>query len=228
MENKRGTTVLLTVIGIATLLVAVVGATFAYFSITVTDDENNVDTNVTITAANLGTVTFTNGKTIDLCGATDGASDTCVIYPGATEGLDFTVKSTDADVDVDYNVYLNITENSFPVGIDTTNTNLEYRVWTDADTATTLDDAAIATSQDNAQWVKIPTGKTELTVAKAILTAQKTDTWYVEVRLAETGQPQNADQNQIFEAVLDVRTESTYTTTNTTTDEIGPYVNNAG
>ena len=51
MEKKN--TMLLTVIAVATLLVAVVGATFAYFSITAT---SNGKTAATITAQNVGSV----------------------------------------------------------------------------------------------------------------------------------------------------------------------------
>ena len=57
-ENKRNT-VLLTVIGIATLLVAIVGATFAYFTAKTTSDGEGASGRVT--TANIGgaTVTFT-------------------------------------------------------------------------------------------------------------------------------------------------------------------------
>ena len=64
MEKKN--TMLLTVIAVATLLVAVVGATFAYFSITAT---GNGETSATISAQKIGTVTIStveNNKTLKL------------------------------------------------------------------------------------------------------------------------------------------------------------------
>lgn len=57
MENKNS--MLLTVIAVATLLVAVVGATFAYF--TVTGTNTTTTTNVTTTAENVGLVSLTQG-----------------------------------------------------------------------------------------------------------------------------------------------------------------------
>lgn len=58
MEERKNNTVLLTVIGIATLLVVVVGATFAFFAAqTITDDVSTV----TITAASDGTVIASTG-----------------------------------------------------------------------------------------------------------------------------------------------------------------------
>lgn len=64
MDNNRGQTIFLSVIGIATLLVAIIGATFAYFSITVTGNENA--SSIFITTAVLGEVTFTDGTEIKL------------------------------------------------------------------------------------------------------------------------------------------------------------------
>lgn len=55
MERKN--TMLLTVIAVATLLVAVVGATFAYYA--VTNENNNSTTNVTTTTEKPGVVTLT-------------------------------------------------------------------------------------------------------------------------------------------------------------------------
>ena len=123
MKDNKGTTVLLTVIGIATLLVAVVGATFAFFSATVDEtytDGDNAD--VVVEAATLGTVTFTHGQTIDLC--EDGvAPANCKIYPGAQEAKTFKVTADPASTkEVEYTVWLNITGNTFVTD------NLGYKV----------------------------------------------------------------------------------------------------
>ena len=64
MEKKN--TMLLTVIAVATLLVAVVGATFAYFSITAT---GTGETSATISAQKIGTATIStveDNKTLTL------------------------------------------------------------------------------------------------------------------------------------------------------------------
>ena len=44
MENKKSNNILLTIIGVATLLIALVGATFAYFTASSTSGNHNVDT----------------------------------------------------------------------------------------------------------------------------------------------------------------------------------------
>ena len=62
MENKKST-VLLTVIAVATLLVAVVGATFAYFS---AQRANNVTRNVIVTTETEASTTFSVGGDLEL------------------------------------------------------------------------------------------------------------------------------------------------------------------
>ncbi len=58
MEKKN--TLLLTVIAVATLLVAVVGATFAYFSLTTSTEDATITG--TVTAVDAGTATIINGE----------------------------------------------------------------------------------------------------------------------------------------------------------------------
>lgn len=72
MERKN--TILLTVIAIATLLVAVVGATFAYFTASVTGNGNTGNENTSkIETAVLASVEYNNGKNFALTGAFPGA-----------------------------------------------------------------------------------------------------------------------------------------------------------
>ena len=75
-NGGKSNTILLTVIGIATLLVVVTGATFAYFAAIV--NGNDTATSIQITAGNGGTITFGGGEEITLSnifprGTTDGS-----------------------------------------------------------------------------------------------------------------------------------------------------------
>ncbi len=92
MKEGRNNTILLTVIGIATLLVAVAGATFAYFSAQSKYEDQN--STLTITAGSGGSMKFESGL-IDLKN----------IYPReaawATKGFaikNTSVNATDADI----------------------------------------------------------------------------------------------------------------------------------
>ena len=131
MERKN--MVLLTVIAVATLLVAVVGATFAYFTATATTN-NSTEANVT-TTKDLGgaTVTFTGTeKKLEL-----------LDYPGglAVYGAKATIKKTDPRDANDYQATFGL-KISY---INQTSTDLEWDLYMvaqeydglDADNATT-------------------------------------------------------------------------------------------
>ena len=85
MEKKN--TILLTVIAVATLLVAVVGATFAYFTATssVTGDGNEGTVN---TANNIGSVAINQ---------TDIAASNNTIYPGTMNYVGTIIQATKSD-----------------------------------------------------------------------------------------------------------------------------------
>lgn len=91
MERENGNTVLLTVIGIATLLVALVGATFAYFTATVSDESNQ---SVVITTASVASLTFTGSNSFALTNVVPGtaATDSAVFTianPGGTNTITY-------------------------------------------------------------------------------------------------------------------------------------------
>ena len=74
MEQKNGgNAILLTVIGIATLLVAIVGATFAYFTATVTDGDKG--SSVIIQTATLSII-YHDGNNLQVSGIVPGWADT--------------------------------------------------------------------------------------------------------------------------------------------------------
>lgn len=63
-NGGKSNTILLTVIGIATLLVVVTGATFAYFAAII--NGNDRATSIKIQAGNGGTITFGGGEKVEL------------------------------------------------------------------------------------------------------------------------------------------------------------------
>lgn len=108
MDNNKGQTIFLSVIGIATLLVAIIGATFAYFSITVTGNEEA--SSIIVTTATLGQISFADGTQInwDKVNLEKGGAD-------KTESKTFTVANTATTAltsDVTYDVYMKVTDNT--------------------------------------------------------------------------------------------------------------------
>lgn len=114
MENK-GQTIFLSVIGIATLLVAIVGATFAWFSATVQGNENA--SSITVTAATIASVVFAEQNTIAVTAALPGWSDTknfTVTRPaGSTINQNYTVSLSYTNDGIT-DLYYTLTKNGTP------------------------------------------------------------------------------------------------------------------
>lgn len=85
-ENRKGPGVFYAVVGVATLVVAIIGATFAYFSASVTPDENS--TPITGDTSDIGasTITLTVNK-VNLGGTASGDLVPAVISTADTTGI---------------------------------------------------------------------------------------------------------------------------------------------
>lgn len=94
---KKKQNIMLSVIGIATLLIAIVGATFAWFSI---QTSGEVEAETSLTTANLGTVTFVNGN----------IAEAIDIYPGwNAETIAFSVIGSNTVEEIEYTVTATVT-----------------------------------------------------------------------------------------------------------------------
>ena len=95
MSEGKNNTVMLTIIGIATLLIAVVGATFAYFSAQLTGTDNEKE--YTVRSATVGTE-FNGGADITATGiypkAEAWGTKTFSIKTTATKGVSTKYKIT--------------------------------------------------------------------------------------------------------------------------------------
>lgn len=111
MERKN--TILLTVIAVATLLVAVVGATFAYFTATVTDTRTDSD--------GQGNTSLQTGQipSSTVVANVDGAAGSFTatgIYPGHKEVAALSVAATGAGSKTGVTFTYNVTENGLGDG----------------------------------------------------------------------------------------------------------------
>lgn len=95
MGENKGQTIFLSVIGIATLLVAIIGATFAYFTSTAGTGTGNVD----LTAKTVAGFTATAGS----------ITSEETILPGWSQSADISVATTDkTDVPYEYSCVLSV------------------------------------------------------------------------------------------------------------------------
>ena len=202
MENKKNT-ILLTVIAVATLLVAVVGATFAYFT---AQGGTGTSANVTVTtgtaaSSEFGTIdplniyadatTFAKGKP-DATGTTTGTVKWTA--PGAVTGQE---APSEADRSFCYTADLIITANTFTKSAANT-ANAKELYFTAVKGSTTLvDEQSLVTLPAGTAvtgTINIPTTKDgEVLKHKLIAEAGKTvsDSWTITVTLKNLDIDQN-------------------------------------
>ena len=177
-NNKKGNTVLLTIIAVATLLVAVVGATFAYFTATVTG--NDTASSVLVTTAKIGTITYENGQELKLENA----------LPGSEKSIDFTIKSDTTSTDgVRYSIKWVDVTNDF-----TTTSDLVYTL-----------NGQIETGSKGGTLVNTATTEQEVpanpnTIGSGILMPGETHKYTLKVTFKET----YSDQNILFQIIYNL------------------------
>ena len=201
MSEKKSSTVLLTVIGIATLLVSLVGATYAYFTAGLNEAYQDGDTDgkdVVVTAANLGEITFTHGNTIVLDNVVPGASDT----------KEFSISALDSTVPIDYKIYLDTTVNE--VGENRAETNNLVATLT-SKTNTTATSLLSATPLSTTAYLADNSEDTKVEIGSGTLAAGGTDTWELTVTLNEINGPQNDDQGRKYTGTIVVEATAQYT-----------------
>ena len=226
MEKKN--TILLTVIAVATLLVAVVGATFAYFTATSGTTGDNADT---------GAINTAQVASVQLRTASTGTSNT-TIYPGTMNyaGMSILAEKTGENATTDtrnykvtYTLNGSVTLNKAFTAGDVTYT--VYRTTSAVATPVTCEKVAPKPDQAGTQYTQSCTLASELTGEGAEQVAQgtvegtsKTITatdqvlttggttyyYYLVVQYENAGTNQNDDQNKTIQAQL---TEPSITST---------------
>lgn len=220
MEKKN--MVLLTVIAVATLLVAVVGATFAYFSTTAQNDFSGGGSaaagNTSVTSGNVGS----GGDTVIITEtSTSAGSFTATnVYPGHTEVAQAHVNAKNAaGTSSSLKITYNVTENTFSSGAikvtlykSSTNLNLNAsNALNCTQQATTSgNDIHYSESCDSVSTVfssatqvatkTLTTGSETITLTdneSIDASASGTDTYfYIVVEFTETGSDQNTDMSK--------------------------------
>lgn len=186
MENNKANTILLVVISIATLLTAVVGATFAFFTARLTGVENT--DSVIIKAGTLGTV-FEGGEAITVQN----------IYPRndhvyATKEFTITGSTDTEGVKIHYSIFLAVDSNSFKDG------SLQYTLRRTEDSngqmmPVVTNPVGISNVAGNS---KIGDGYFEGPVENG------SHTYFVEIRYPDTGADQNDEQEAEFKGHIEI------------------------
>lgn len=209
MENKKNT-ILLTVIAVATLLVAVVGATFAYFTAqggAASSAKVTVSTG-TAGSSSLGTFTaisiyadansFAQGK-----GNATGTSTGTVAWtaPGVAVDGSGDVPSED-DRSFCYTASLAVTKNDFVYSSTNPDHNAELTLTAKKNDVVVLQDKDITVGTAS---VSIPTEKDGSTMTHKLVAeagATKSDKWELTVTLVNLGVDQNDNTSKQFNGAV--------------------------
>ena len=176
MESNKGQTIFLSVIGIATLLVAIVGATFAWFSTGITGSQD-AET-ATVTTATVGAITIVN--------ATAGIGAELVTPGWVSEGSQVSVTTTGITGDLTVPYSCKLTGN-VPTGSE----NTEYFKYCIADT----------NSSSNCTWNALA-GVSDQEVISGTLSSSHTGTTkYLFLTLEEKGEAQTGQGATITASV---------------------------
>lgn len=182
-ENRKGPGVFYAVVGVATLVVAIIGATFAYFSASTTNNKDvkgstasgaslsMVITRVSDagTAANMIPMLTTDLQK----GVTGTSSKSCIDANGNTvcQVYKITVKNGSADIGINVKGTMNLASDA---------KNMKWEVLTDAKTV-------------KADGAVVAQGTEGVIVANQALTKSGSQDFYLVVWLEETNKEQDAD-----------------------------------
>lgn len=187
MEKKN--TLLLTVIAVATLLVAVVGATFAYFGSFTTTVDNKAGVNVTTEAAKSSAfLTEAAQLKLNVAGAEmlkgDGAASSVGTYDGDKATLTVKLNATDSKTKTTctYDIYYKYDDTSAVYGatdtpVTTGTEGKEFTYTLTPSTGITVETAYVATAEkdfsvfkDATAEVKVASGTIEVSAGDATQT----------------------------------------------------------
>jgi hypothetical protein len=191
MEKKN--TILLTVIAIATLLVAVVGATFAYFTATVnTTNKDNATT--TVTTKTLASATFDYGKSASATG----------VLPGYHAVKKLNVKGAcDESSCQDVNAVITVTPSigSLPVTwkLYKSSTAISCTTVPVTDGGQYYDNGVCTGISEDAV---VLSGDSDTKTLDVVVSSTTNDDYYLVVTYANTGAAQDSEQGASFNVAL--------------------------
>ncbi len=215
-KSNKNSIIVLTVLLVVILFVLVIGATFAYFSVNLKYIKNVENVQV---KANTVVVEFTSTNIINYTNVMPGRP-TWNAGEKATNKLSFMVTTpTDAAYKVPYQVYLNITNNSFIT--DNVVFYLRPNVCSRNDKTGSLNGKLVTEktlNYDNYDGMNVVlgvipagfTGKLKVYDGSVVGSLGCQDKWDFEIWLNEIGVVQNEDQAKNIEAKIEIETGLPY------------------
>lgn len=195
MNDNKGQTIFLSVIGIATLLVAIIGATFAYFTTQMSNGGDEANAN--LTTAKVGTVEY----------VATGIGEQTNLLPGWSSGAkDVSVTLTGSDVSYDYSCYLQVTKNEKGTGTDAAQISDMYLTAAKKDASATNVTIADGLATVEGYQIKVDDVNKKIKIASGTLAANtggaESKAEFTYTLTFKNAGNQNAQQGAKFEATV--------------------------
>lgn len=190
-KNDKRQNIFLIVISLLTLFFAVVGATFAYFTIIVQGNEEA--SSVMLRSVKLGQVVFQDGQEISLL----------QIYPGDYATKTFTIENTGSNIDtpIRYSVYLIQSNNQFAnKGIS------DFRHEIIASSKTSMSDESVLGVLPSTT-VPSPSTSTTTPIFSGVLYGNDKHSYTYKIGLIESNSDQNNAQGLTFLGKIQVEVD---------------------
>jgi len=214
MDGNKGQTVFLSVIGIATLLVAIIGATFAWFSVNV--QGNDRASSIIVTTAVLGSITFTDGSVIDLSNIRPEST------PTATKTFSVANSTANLSTAIQYYVEIEVTTNTLSAAVNQSQgasgvTGDWFVHAIEVVPGSTTDEispdltgctpAYVSTGTEGAPFVAVPNVGTTTVGTTGTICGNATHTYTYTIKFMDSSSNQNAGQGTEFYGKLQVHTQ---------------------
>ena len=195
MNDSKGQTIFLSVIGIATLLVAIIGATFAWFSVNVEGNQNA--SSILVTTALLGNITFVDGSLIDMSNIRPESS------PLAKKEFTINNETENATETLTYQIWLNVRTNTLS---EVAGDNLFVHSVALKVGGTTGTGHTVSMSETN-----VPAVGSHQLGSNGTLNGKESHTYEYTIQFKEANSDQNIAQKKEFVGALEVKTVATTT-----------------
>ena len=221
MENNKKKALVLSIVGVVTLILVVVGATYAYFTAQGGAGANADVNTQTYTTDNLS---FQVGSAINITANEEDFDQSAGNKSGSTYARAIlTANNATNNATRNYYVYLNIESNDFEYTTEDSQAELLLKVIApDGSEVTTLGSLERKTS-GGVTGFDITTKIGSITIAdnyEIVSTGTVTQEWQVEVIFANLDADQNANAGKNFSANLIIREDSPIGITNVSTSNI--------
>ena len=205
--EKKNKTLVLSIVAIATLLIVVVGATYAYF---IAQGGASANTNVNVQTNTTDNLSFSVGEEINITATQDNFAQGLGNQAGSTTAsATLTANNATNTATRNYYLYLNITSNDFVYTVDSDTPELILTV-TDPDgspvqSISGLEPVTVGEGDTQVTGFDITTASNVITLAsnyEITSTGTETQTWNIIVTFVNLDTDQEGNAGKTFEATL--------------------------